>query len=361
MPNLQRVLLGALCAIASFTAASAEIDYPSAVPDRRIEFPRDEGSHPDFKTEWWYLTGWLESENGDTFGFQVTFFRHRPGTDEDNPSRFAARQLLFAHASLSDPRSGRLLRDEKTARVGFGLAEAREGAMDVHIDDWRLRREPAATKIETRVASAEFAFELQLDVAQAPLLQGRNGFSQKGPSQVSASHYYSLPQLGATGRVIVGERSYQVRGTAWLDHEWFSSVLDEQARGWDWAGLNFNDGSALMVFRMRNAAGERHWADATLRDTQGNTRSFSPEQVQWRALRKWRSARTGVEYPVEWEVKVGERTLKLRPLMDDQENDARGSTGTLYWEGAVRAYDESGREIGRGYLELTGYGDPIDF
>jgi predicted secreted hydrolase len=342
-------------------ALTADIDYPSAAPDRHIEFPRDEGSHPQFKTEWWYLTGWLEDDNGNTFGFQVTFFRHRPGTDEDNPSRFAARQLLFAHASLSDPRRGRLLRDEKTARVGFDLAESREGAMDVHIDDWRLQREVETTKIATRVVSSEFEFELQFDVVQPALLQGRNGFSQKGPSQASASHYYSLPQLRASGRVTVGERSYQVRGSAWLDHEWFSSVLDEQARGWDWAGLNFDDGSALMVFRMRNAAGERHWADATLRDPERKIRSFPPEQVQWRVLRRWRSARTGVEYPVEWEIKVGERTLQLRPLMDDQENDARGSTGTLYWEGAVRAYDESGRAIGRGYLELTGYGDRINF
>jgi predicted secreted hydrolase len=361
MRRLWRTLLGALCAIASFTAASAEINYPVALPDRRIEFPRDEGSHPEFKTEWWYLTGWLEDEKGNSFGFQVTFFRHRPGADENNPSRFAARQLLFAHASLSDPRSERLLRDEKTARAGFRLAEAQEGAMDVHIDDWRLHRERDATKIATRVTSTEFAFDLQFDVVQTPLLQGHNGFSQKGPSQASASHYYSLPQLRASGRVVVGERSYQVRGIAWLDHEWFSSVLDEQARGWDWAGLNFDDGSALMVFRMRNAAGERHWADATLRDGKEDTQSFRPEQVHWRVLRRWRSARTGIEYPVEWEVKVGERTFRLRPLMDDQENDARGSTGTLYWEGAVRAYDESGRVVGRGYLELTGYGDRISF
>ena len=181
MRILWRALLAAGCAIASFAAASAEIQYSSAVPERPIAFPRDEGSHPNFKTEWWYLTGWLEADDGSTFGFQVTFFRHRPGTDEDNPSRFAARQLLFAHASLSDPRSGRLLRDEKTARAGFDLAEAREGAMDVHIDDWRLRREADAAKISTHVASAEFEFELQFDVVQPPLLQGRNGFSQKGP------------------------------------------------------------------------------------------------------------------------------------------------------------------------------------
>jgi predicted secreted hydrolase len=357
--------------IAFCGSANAQVQFPSAVPGYTIELPRDEGSHPEFRTEWWYLTGWLEADDGKTFGFQVTFFRHRPGTDEANPSRFAAKQLLLAHVSLSDPSStstgeGRLLRDERTARAGFGLAEAREGEMDVRIDDWHLQRRANDRVIHAAIATTSFKLDLTFDVEQPPLLQGQQGFSQKGPAQTSASYYYSLPQLRANGRVSVGGKSYAVRGTAWLDHEWFSSVLDEQARGWDWAGLNLDDGSALMVFRMRDARGEQHWAAAAWRDPQKSdsrqqTRTFALEALEWRVVRRWRSSRTGVEYPVEWQVKVGERTIRLRPLLDDQENDARGSTGTLYWEGAVRAYDEADRYIGRGYLELTGYGDRIRF
>jgi len=48
----------------------------------------------------------------------------------------------------------------------------------------------------------------------------------------------------------------------------------------------------------------------------------------------------------------------LDPLMDDQELDARAGTGVIYWEGAVRAV-QAERQIGRGYLELTGYGKPL--
>ena len=89
--------------------------------------------------------------------------------------------------------------------------------------------------------------------------------------------------------------------------------------------------------------------------------TFGPDQVHWTPLRHWRSPLTGVSYPVEWKVRVGGRTIALQALMDDQENDARGSTGTLYWEGAVRVLDDAGRPIGRGYLELTGYGRRVSF
>ena len=328
----------------------------------QIEFPRDEGSHPQFRTEWWYVTGWLESDDKVPMGFQITFFRTRTGIDEDNPSRFAARQLLFAHAAISDPRQGTLLHDERSARAGFGLAAAAEGSLSVHIDDWSLRREQ-----ETYIALATargFTIELQLKAIQPPLLQGENGYSQKGPQPRSASYYYSLPQLQVSGRISVHGREQPVRGRAWMDHEWSSSIMDDVARGWDWVGVNLDDGGALMAFRMRDGEGREHWAAGTARrgpDAGYATSSYSPAQIEWQPLRSWRSPRTGVVYPVEWKVAIGERTITLRPLLDDQENDARGSTGTLYWEGAVRAFDASNRPIGRGYLELTGYGSRVSF
>jgi len=355
-----------MCVIAALVllggVALAQTDrsrpFPKAEPGYVLEFPRDEGSHADFRTEWWYLTGWLEDDAGKQFGFQVTFFRRRPGIDETNPSRFAAKQLLFAHASLSDLREGRLLRDERTARAGFGLAEAQEGAMNVYIDDWRLQRRGTDGVIHAAVATDDFVFDLALQTEQTPLLQGHNGYSQKGPGREAASHYYSVPHLQATGSVAIRGKRFAVRGSAWLDHEWFDLVLDEAARGWDWTGLNLNDGSAVMAFRMRDAQGRERWASGTWRE-RGDTRTFGRDEIDWLPVRRWRSGRTGVEFPVEWQLRIGERTIRLRPLLDDQENDARGSTGTLYWEGPVRAFDEAGRAIGRGYLELTGYGDPI--
>jgi predicted secreted hydrolase len=318
----------------------------------------------------------------------VTFFRSRPGFDESNPSRFAAKQLLFAHVAISDPRRGQLLRDEKVARAGFGLAEASDESLNVFIDDWSLQQDAGSPEVyRTKIVADGFSLELEFKRTQPMLLQGQQGFSQKGPRPESSSYYYSLPQLQTAGRVRIDGRASNVHGVAWLDHEWSSSIMDDQAQGWDWAGINLDDGGAVMMFRMRDADGGEHWAAATLREGVGEvnggprtadsetaqrsnllparqtalTTVFSAEQIDWQPLRRWRSLRTRIEYPIEWKVRVGERTLILKPLLDDQENDARSSTGTLYWEGAVRAFDERNQPIGRGYLELTGYGGKVRF
>lgn len=359
--RLRRLTCGiaSLCLLTATSFAASQVVFPDVVPGAHIQFPRDEGSHPAFRTEWWYVTGIVQDEQGAEFGFQVTFFRSRPGIDEDNPSRFAARQLLFAHAAVSETKRGQLLRDERSARAGFGLATAKEGALDVVIDDWSLRAKDGGG-YRARVLSKTFALEFDFAAAQPPLIHGRDGYSQKGPQPLSASYYYTLPQLQTSGTLSVGSRRHQVKGVAWLDHEWSSAILDAQAQGWDWVGINLDDGGALMAFQMRNAKGREHWAAGTLRERpDAPTSVFAPDRIEWVAKRRWRSPRTGKEYPVEWRVSLGERTITLLPLMDDQENDARGSTGTIYWEGAVIAMDESGRRIGRGYLELTGYGQRV--
>jgi predicted secreted hydrolase len=344
--------------IAMATACAAGIDYSQVVPGYTLAFPRDEGSHPQFRTEWWYLTGWLQTERGEPLGFQITFFRTRPGIDESNPSRFAARQLLFAHVAVSDPKRGTLLRAARSARAGFGLAEAAEGTLAVQIDDWSLRQD--GERYRAVAATDELSLELDCVSTQAPLLHGRNGFSQKSPKPELATYYYSLPQLQTSGRVVIGGREHRVTGVAWFDHEWSSRIMDDSVRGWDWVGLNLDGGGAAIVQRMRNEAGQQHWAGATLRESgRAAATVYSPQDIAWTPLRRWRSPRTGVVYPVEWKISLAGRTIVLRPLMDDQENDARASTGTLYWEGAVRAFDERDRPIGRGYLELTGYAERL--
>lgn len=333
------------------------IEYPPVIPDRVIAFPADEGSHPAFRTEWWYVTGWLITGDGKRLGFQVTFFRSRPDLSSDNPSRFAPRELLFAHAALSDPALGRLLHDQRAARAGFGLAEAREGATDVRIGDWSLVTSDGVFRAS--IPAREFRLELAFRASQPPLLHGARGFSQKGPKPASASHYYSLPQLRVSGEVTRDGKQLPVTGAAWLDHEWSSSLMDAEAVGWDWVGINLDDGAALMAFRMRNAKGSSHWAGGTLRAADGSVRALSPSEVEFTPLRQWRSPRSGISYPIAWRLRLGDRTLTIQPLMEDQESDSRKSTGTIYWEGAVEAFDGKGRPVGRGYLELTGYGKAL--
>lgn len=337
-------------------AAAMAQDYAQVQPGVELQFPRDHGSHPQFRTEWWYLTGWVKDARGGDLGIQITFFRNRPRVAEDNPSRFAPRQLLFAHAALADARTGTLLHDQRAARAGFGLAEVQQGRTDVAIDDWSLRQTPSG--YSASVAAREFAYALDFKVTQPVLLQGEGGLSRKGPKPEQASYYYSQPHLAVSGSITVKGEKQEVSGEAWLDHEWSSQYLAPQAQGWDWIGLNLADGGALMAFRIRDRKGGTLWAGGALRAADGRVRVLAPGEVRFEPLRRWRSPRTQTEYPVALRVQAGNIEFELEPMMDDQELDSRASTGTIYWEGAVSA-KSGGKVLGFGYLELTGYWRPL--
>lgn len=349
---------GFLCAFAPSRFAFAQSAFAPVVPGYRMRFPYDEGSHPDFRLEWWYITGWLNHDSPHPLGFQITFFRARPDLKHDNPSAFTPRQVLIAHAALSDPAYGRLVHTQRAARAGFGLAGAERGRTRVWIEDWSLEERDGVYR--AGIPGDELQFQFIFDPTQPPLLQGESGFSRKGPAPASASYYYSLPHLGVSGTLLRKGQVEKVNGTAWLDHEWSSQYMEESAAGWDWIGVNFDNGAALMVFRMRDRDGGQFWAGGTLRRADGALRIFSPSEIRFTPHRSWRSPRTGTRYPVAWRVEAGEEVLAIEPLMDDQEHDTRASTGTIYWEGAVRALHE-GKAVGRGYLELTGYWQPQNF
>ena len=329
--------------------------FDPVTPGKKIEFPRDAGAHLGHRIEWWYVTGSLDTKHGP-MGFQVTFFRYRNPEADANPSRFSPRQLLFAHAALADPRQAKLLADQRSARLVEGLVDASTRDTAVAIDDWSLAREGRGYR--TRITAEAFALELDFAPTQPPLLQGDQGFSRKGPKPAQASYYYSEPQLRVTGRVVSKGEALTVTGTAWLDHEWSSEVLAEEAMGWDWLGANLDGGGALMAFRIRGKDGSPLWAGATYRAPGSAATTFGPAQVAFTPRRTWKSPRTGAQYPVAMDVAVGAMKWTLEPLMDDQELDASSSTGTVYWEGAVRI---AGAGTGRGYLELTGYAGRLRF
>ncbi len=315
----------------------AGLAFPLVKPGYQMQFPRDHGAHPDFRQEWWYVTGWLKTARGEDLGFQITFFRARPDIQTANPSAFTPRQVILAHAALADPRHGRLRHDERASRTALDLAGSREGTTRVWVDDWSLDFLDGHYK--AKIVARDFSFDLQLEPKGQPVLQGQAGFSRKGNGPEEASYYYSRPHLVVSGTA----NGANVTGTAWLDHEWSSQYMAAGAAGWDWCGINLDDGSSLMAFRMR--------------DKHGKT-AFAPEGISFEPIRTWKSPRTGVAYPVSVLVKAKEKEYRLEPLMDDQELDARASTGTIYWEGAVTAF-RGQAPAGRGYLELTGYWRPM--
>lgn len=335
--------------------ASAQVNTSAR---RELQFPRDLGSHGDHAIEWWYLTGRLLSGQQE-FGFQLTFFRSRVPAAQGMTSAFAAKQLIFAHAAVTDVSGKKLWHDQRIARAGFGLAQASEQDTDVALRDWSLRHDGARYRAVAR--SKNFAFELELTPTQALLLQGERGLSRKAPDAQHSSYYYSLPQLQLSGSLTLSGRAMAVRGSAWLDHEWSQALLPPQAVGWDWIGINLTDGSALTAFQMRDKAGLALWHGGSFRTPVAGAapQIFGHSEVQFQPLRHWTSALTRASYPVEWRLQTPVASYTVKAVIDDQELDSRGSTGAVYWEGLSELYDSQGSLVGRGYLEMTGYVGPL--
>lgn len=342
----------------------------SALAPRVFAFPRDFGSHPDMGTEWWYITGHVQAQ-GRLLGFQLTFFRSRVPSTQNLRSAFAARQLIFAHAALTDVAGRRQLHAQRSARGGQGLAHAREGDTDVQIGNWFLRRLPGASgsaaqasRYAAHIAGDGFDLDLQLATTQPVLLQGQAGLSRKGPDAAQASYYYSQPQLAVSGTITLDGRTLAIDSTganrAWLDHEASDALMHPEAQGWDWTGMNLEDGSALTAFRLRRQDGSSLWAGGSWRAPRQAARIFAPQEVDFTPLRWWTSPASGARYPVAWRVTTPVGLWEVQALLDAQELDSRASTGTLYWEGLSELRDaESGALRGRGYLEMTGYAQKL--
>lgn len=351
LPRRRLLLGGATIAV----GLSAPVSPARALPAKTLVFPRDRGAHPDFRTEWWYITG--QATSGQRlFGFQLTFFRSRVDGTESMRSEFAARQLLFAHAAITDVDGKKLWHDQRIARAGFGVAQSSEADMGVKLRDWSLAVLPGKSgSYIAKLPAADLGIDLSFTETQPVLLQGKQGLSRKGPDETQASYYYSQPQLAASGRLQIKGETFQVTGKAWLDHEWSEEILHKSATGWDWIGMNLLDGSALTAFRLRDKDGRALWDGGSFRSASGGLYTFSRGGVFFKPIRSWKSPLTQTVYPVEWMVQTPADLYTVRAVIDNQELDSRQSTGSIYWEGLSELIDSKGKRVGMGYLEMTGY------
>jgi predicted secreted hydrolase len=343
--------------IEALLSPSAADEFALALRPRTFEFPRDHGPHPEFRHEWWYLTGHLDTAGRERFGFELTFFRYALGGPAAEPapdsSVWRARQVYVAHFAITDVARGNFHFAERRERAALQLAGARVEPLRVWLQDWSL--ESDGTQWRLAAGDASYALELELTAASAPILNGDAGLSRKSADAGAASYYYSIPLLTARGALARGAERQPVEGTAWLDREWGSGALASDQEGWDWFALQLEDGSALMFYALRKRGGARDPISAgTWLDTDGTTRPLTSADVAIEALDRWQSPRGGT-YPAHWRLRVAplELDLELEPVLADQEL----GTTPRYWEGAV---DVNGtraqrRISGRGYVELTGY------
>jgi predicted secreted hydrolase len=348
-----------LIAAASESTGFARVEGP-----RRLVFPADHGPHNDFQTEWWYYTGNVQTSDGRHFGYQLTFFRRAlvpPAERQPRSSAWATDQVYMAHFALADVAGKRFQSFERFERGAAGLAGAKASPFDVWLDDWSVEQiEPNVYRL--RASQGDLALDLQLQDRKGPVLQGDQGYSQKGPDPGNASYYYSLTRLETFGTMRVGDASYQVNGSSWMDHEWSTSYLTGNQVGWDWFALQLDDapsgegGSELMMFQIRRTDGSIDpFASGTLIAPDGTTRRLSRDDFQITVGATWRSPRSNATYPAAWTVKIpsADLTLDIKPYLADQELNV----SFTYWEGAVKIIGEHAGHAasGSGYIEMTGY------
>lgn len=349
---MTRFLILLLCALPlwaselGFLLGGDATGFRKASREHPLRLPLDHGAHPDYRSEWWYLTGHLKDEQGREYGLQWTLFRQgiRPGEAASNPWRIP--QIWLAQAAITDLASGRHLSDERISRQGPGLAGASRGRY--WLRDWALiARGDDLFPATLTVSTAPFTLDLAAIASKPAVLQGDGGYSEKSPG--NASYYYSYPRLSLRGTLTLDGEARTVLGQGWFDHEWSSSVLAQWQAGWDWFSLQLDDGRELMLFRLRTKAGrtepESRYAVVIERD--GRQRQIPAGQIRFIPGKVWRGPK-GEAYPIEWRLKAGDLNLTIRARQASQAMSGRFN----YWEGAVSV---SGDASGLGYLEMTGY------
>lgn len=351
------ILLSIMLMCAPCGAISEDL-FKKATPGRVLQFPRDHGKHPDFETEWWYFTGHLKDSKGVEYGFQVTFFRRGMFKDTANTeSKWAVRDVYPAHFALTDPKAGIFRHRELIAREGPGLAEASQENLNVRVKDWYAKMEGG--KIQLSASSGDEKLQLTLTPEKPLVLHGSKGFSIKGNNPSQASYYYSFTRLKAQGTLYMNNTSHNVSGIAWMDHEFGSSVMLSGQSGWDWFSIQMDDGSELMVFNMRKLDNSKERYFGTYVRPDGVGENLKNMEITIDGKETWKSPITKAIYPSGWKISIKELGLGLDviPLMKNQELISEGSTGIVYWEGAVKINGlKMGKQVsGKGYVELTGY------
>lgn len=330
--------------------------YQRAIQPRNFSFPSDHGEHPGFRNEWWYLTGNLQDGDGHAFGYQVTFFRIALSPHGvRRVSSWASNQVWMAHVALSDIDARRHYHDQRFARGAVGLAGVEKNPLRIWLEDWTVfSSEENGFPWTLDVATENFSLNLTLDPKKPPVLQGKDGLSQKSSEPGNASYYYSMTRIESHGSIRRGDKAFDVTGQSWLDREWSTSALSSTQAGWDWFSLQLDDGRDLMFYRIRDKSGrtDPHSAGSLVGES-GDVMTLSEEGITLDVLKTWRSP-TGKNYPVEWRMTVHDEPESwiIRPAFEDQEMQ----TAVHYWEGAIKvSAEKTGKPLGQGYLEMTGY------
>jgi predicted secreted hydrolase len=349
-----------VCLLAGLQLTAAGLDFRSVLAGYHFQFPRDHFAHPDFRTEWWYYTGNLRSQDGHRYGFELVFFRQAQKTPQrraatDNPSTWRVDDLYLAHLALTDIDSKRFRYSTRLNRAGPGIAGINFDKRRIWNGNWQARWESASGAQTLTAVAEDIRFELRLTPRKPPVINGENGVSQKAEGAGFASYYVSFPRLAVAGTV----NGAAMSGLAWMDHEWFTSQLAPSQTGWDWFSIQLVNNTELMLFQLRRTDGTIDpYSAGTFIDRNGHTTHLKRADFDLQPIAFWRSPKSGARYPVRWRISIPslKLTLECVAALPEQELASPDQQGTTYWEGAVTY---SGSASGAGYLEMTGYDKPV--
>lgn len=335
-------------------------EFARALEPGAIRFPADHGPHPDYRTEWWYFTGNLRDEAGRHFGFQLTFFRFALAAEaQERDSAWAADQVYMAHFAVTDTAAGRHIAAEQLDRAALGLAGARAEPFHVWLGDWSAASVGESFfPLRLTAHAGSIATDLSLISSKPVVLNGDEGLSRKGPAPGDASYYYSFTRLAASGRLTVGDDTFDVEGSAWLDREWSSGALGEHLSGWDWFALQLDDGIDILYYRLRRRNGSSDpFSAGSLVAEDGSRLALDADDVIIESSGSWTSPDSGVTYPMGWRLELPREGIlvDVQPYLKAQEMNL----SVRYWEGAARVtgHTAGGESVaGEGYVELAGYG-----
>ena len=342
----------------------AAFSYKLALPGRRLSFPADHYSHPDFKTEWWYYTGHLQTDSGKRYGYQVTCFRFglrdRQHQVKEKP---LFSELYMAHFALSDIGAKKFYYRERINRGADNKAGAATDRYLVWNEDWRV--EGDARNHSIQIQDRGTRLRLDLTSLKPPVLHGANGLSQKGEGEGRASYYYSLTRMQTDGELTVGGKTEKVRGLSWMDHEFGSNQLSNDQVGWDWFSIQLDNNTEVMLYLMRRKDGSVDpYSSGTLVYAKGKTAHLALKDYRVEVLDRWKSPKSGAEYPMNWKVTIPAESivLEITPEFRAQELITSRSTRVTYWEGAVRVKGTMHKKpiAGAGYVEMTGYAGKLN-
>jgi predicted secreted hydrolase len=334
------------------------LTYAIAKPGYQYEFPRDHFSHPEFQTEWWYFTGNLKDPGGRRFGFELTFFRAATSENRKAAHVWDATDLWIAHLTLSDVQGQKFFHYERINRAGPGLAGADLAQGRIWNGNWEARLD------RLQAVADNFRLDLKVDTRKPPVIHGENGVSQKAPGEGRASHYVSFTRLEPRGSLHYEGTKFEVEGTAWMDHEFFTNQLTKEQTGWDWFSIQLDSREELMIARIRRADGSLDpFSHGTYVDAAGRPRHLRSEDMKLTYNGMWRSPKTGGEYPLRWRIEIPSLSLTLdasTPL-PNQELVLKSKLTAAYWEGAMdyRGTLRGKPVAGVGYLEMTGYAGAV--